>query len=94
MSKQIQIDCYGNPNILGSRLFLSPLGKKHTTLVDSQNDTTYLAFAAASTGNQPIHRIKETGMVTETLWAYGEWDNRSSLTYELTKNQPATITVE
>lgn len=51
---------------------------------------TYMRFTTDDVG--PIHRIDaaESG-VTKIMWAYGAWDDRATLEYTHTLNEPIEI---
>lgn len=91
---QVQIDCYGNLGLTGSSRFCHKLGEKFPVLVDNyDDDTTYICFDRETAGAQPIQQVKKSGTVTQIMWAYGEWSNRTNLTYDKTMNEPLTITI-
>lgn len=93
--KRVTIDCFGNRNDLAPERFNNVRGEKRPCLVDTREDVTYMAFARASCGPQPIHRITVVDdNVTMILWAYGSWDNREHLVYENGMQDVMTITVE
>ena len=95
MQKKVTIDCFGNRNDLSPERFNNVRGEKRPCLLDTRENVTYMAFARASDGPQPIHKIIVVDKnVTMILWAYGEWNNREHLAYENGPQDTMTITVE
>lgn len=87
------IDCYGNRLDLSPYRYLTQFGQKSPYLVDAVTEgVTYICFYD-TTDNQPIQRITEQDGVTEILWAYGKWSNRTTLSYEMPLSKPLIIEV-
>ena len=84
------IDCYGHDAT--SERFQKREYRKHPYLIDSAEGTTYVCFSKSA--KRPIHRIVENGGNTEILWAFGSWDERASLNYTSTLNDPIMISEE
>lgn len=92
--RNVIIDCFGNRNDLNPERFNSMSGKKHSHLIDEASETvTYIAFDHAEKAAQPIHKIVVDGTVTTILWGYGAWANRTTIEYDLTKNETRTVEV-
>ena len=90
----VTIDCYGNRNDRESVHFNRISGEKFPHLIDAQTNVTYIAFAPADSGAQPIHKIVVSDNLTTIWWGYGTWANRASIVYDRTKNETRTIQVE
>lgn len=84
----IMIDCYEHP--ASSERYQRANFEKKAYLVDkSSESTTYVCFS--SNPKRAIHRISVSGDVTEIAWAFGEWDNRTTLNFVNTLNDPIVI---
>lgn len=84
----IMIDCYEHP--ASSERYQRANFEKKAYLVDkSSESTTYVCFS--SNPKRAIHRISVSGDVTEIAWAFGEWEDRESLTFETDLNTPLNI---
>ena len=71
----MQIDCYGfeATSVFFQRKRLQP----HRVIADG--DVTYLCFDDAP--ERCVHRIFQANGETVIEWAFGAWENRTSLAY-------------
>lgn len=84
------IDCYGHRLDREGERFQKAEYAKIAHLIDQSGNTTYVAFDFEKVP-QPIHRITAEGTATTISWGYGLWANRTSLTYDKTLNDSASI---
>lgn len=47
---------------------------------EADADTTYIRYY--NTTPCAVHRVSVAGFITQIDWAFGDWDNRSALTYK------------
>lgn len=89
MAKQVVIDCYGHPNT-DARFRMK---EEKWSAIAEADGAAYFKFGSGE--KTPVHRIvtDQSGITTQ-LWAFGRWDDRESLTYDLTLNETRAIDME
>ena len=82
------IDCYGHRNIDSERFRKTE--EKWIEVAEDSTGNVYFRFSTADAG--PIHRIStdENGN-TVRLWAFGNWSERETLTYDAGLAEAKTI---
>lgn len=85
----MKIDCYGYRET--SRDYFKRV-KKASDIAET-TDCIYVKFSAENIG--PIHKITSgTDGTTSIRWAYGDWENRTSIEYTATLNDYIEIEAE
>lgn len=90
MPKMTVIDCYGHPNTDTERFRLKE--EKFTAIAETQDGAAFFRFGNGE--KTPIHKIAtDANGITTQLWAYGAWEDRESLDYELALNETMEIEI-
>ena len=82
----MKIDCYGNQVFNPGQ----PLREKKEYQREVSGSSTYIRFSSALVG--PIHMIDTSvADTTTTAWAYGDWSDRTTLSYDADLNTTIDI---